>query len=338
MVGGTASLPPAVTGRIKRGRSEPGRRANRSRAAGGAAEPLLVAGAGDERELPERTSRERAGRRCNRRERRARQCELDRYEKCRALPGRIGVHEAVRPRNHRGWKEEERGGGRAEEPGKHPVSHQSERPDQVRDHREPAAHPAQDEVHGRPHVPERLTTAHKRVVRIAPVGVAHIVHLVRVPTRGGRGHLVEVADLGVGPELRVHLEVGVLRRKVRDVAVRVREIAEVQGLGNAGRGAGRGGLEVEPGHDVRGLRRRVDLVHAERALGRDPHAFLVEDLLLLPARRPEVPRVLVGDGPGLVGTRDRAIAAADAGVVVHGHEPVGPLARRPPLLDSRTAR
>src|SRR5262249_25006914 len=99
-----------------------------------------------------------------------------------------------------------------------------------------------------------------------------------------------------------------------DVAVGVVEVAEVHGVGDARRDAHGRVLGIHAGHGAG--RRLVHAMLAEGALAHHPVAFGVARLLLRGRRRQEVPVLLVDHVTRAIGARDRAVAAADAHVVL----------------------
>src|SRR5690606_33413165 len=122
-----------------------------------------------------------------------------------------------------------------------------------------------------------------------------------------------------------------------DVAVRVGEVAEMDGAGDAGGGAGRRHLGIDAGRQAARLR-LVDPVDAEGAFLRHALPLRVPDMALLQRLLAVVPVVVVHDGAGLIGAGDGAVGAADADVVVHGDEAVGALPRRPGRTDRHARR
>src|SRR5262249_28477583 len=119
----------------------------------------------------------------------------------------------------------------------------------------------------------------------------------------------------------------VLLAKLRHVAVRIVEIAEVHRVRDAARDAHGRVRGIDAG---RGARRR--LVHAMLAEGALRHHAVTLGLarLLLRRRRAlhEIPLVVVHHVPRAVRARDGAVAAADAHVVLHEHDAVGTLLAR----------
>ena len=201
---------------------------------------------------------------------------------------------------------------------------------------EAAADAAEHPVHRGAPVPESLQLADQRVCRIGQPVVGQ-VGCFRFPARYGRGG-IEIFDLRIGAEFLVHLKRRVVAHELRDVAVRVVVIAEGDRRRDAGGRAGRGRVGIEAGRQA-GSEPAVHPVHAEGAFLGDADPAVVEHGLFL-ARDLTVVVALefVGDGAGLVGAGDRAIAAADAHIVVHRHQPVFALAGRAGRADRDAGR
>src|SRR5512145_273685 len=124
----------------------------------------------------------------------------------------------------------------------------------------------------------------------------------------------------------MHAEKLVLGEELRDVALGILHVAEVQRLGDAGIHACRGRLRVHA--RLQSLRYAgIDALDAESALGGDPELFRMESLRFALRRAAVGKRRLVHLEPRLIRTGDGAVAAADAQVVIDGDDAVGPLAR-----------
>src|SRR5204863_8994773 len=106
----------------------------------------------------------------------------------------------------------------------------------------------------------------------------------------------------------------VLLAELRDVALRIVEVAEVHRVGDAARDAHRRVLGIDARR--RAGRRLVDAMLAEGALGHHAVALGLVRLLLRRGRLAEVPRVVLHHVPRAVRTRDRAVAAADTHLVL----------------------
>ena len=213
-------------------------------------------------------------------------------------------------------------GGAQVHPGERGAVEAGEQIQQIGGHDRAGAEPTEDEIHRRPHVPEGLGLADQRIGRIAHRLVAGI-RLGEVPARHRR-RLVEIFDLGIGAEFRMHLEMAVFLHQPGDVAAGVVEVAELDRTGDARRGAGRGRVRVHPRRQAGGDA-VIDPVDTEGALLGDAEPFVVGDRLFLKRLLSEIELLVVNDGPRLVGAGDGAGCAADAQIVVHGDQPVGPL-------------
>ena len=150
----------------------------------------------------------------------------------------------------------------------------------------------------------------------------------RIRRGRGSGLVVEIMKARLGPELGVHAETFVRTQQLRDVTVRIVEIAEMQRVGDAGIHARRRRARIAARRQAV-LDAEIDAVGAKRAFLRDPEprGILALDLILHRAR--VVGEVLLGDLEArLIGASHVAISAADADVVVDGDNAVGALARR----------
>ncbi len=127
----------------------------------------------------------------------------------------------------------------------------------------------------------------------------------------------------------MHAEMALLAQQLRDIAVGVVDVAEMQRVGDAGIDAGRRGARIAAGRqavlDARnrcGRSRRC--ISARRPIRRSSNLALAS--FCIAAAVGEVR--FVHDEARLIGTGDVAIGAADADVVVDGDDAVGALARR----------
>ena len=128
-----------------------------------------------------------------------------------------------------------------------------------------------------------------------------------------------------------------LAQQLRDVAVRVVDIAKVQRIGNAGIDAGRRRQRFEPRRQAVG-KAEVDAVRAERAFLRHAEARGVFALDLVLHRRAVGEMRAVDEESGLVRTGDLAIGAANTEIVVDGDDAVGALACRRGRTDRHAGR
>src|SRR5487761_2093622 len=122
----------------------------------------------------------------------------------------------------------------------------------------------------------------------------------------------------------MHAKGLVLGEQLRDVAVRIFEVAEAQRLRDATVDAGGRGFGIDPRGQAF-CQAGIDAVDAESALGRNRQPLGIEGLRLLGGRLAVGKARAVRLVARLIGTRDRAVAAAYAQLVVDGDDTVGPL-------------
>ena len=137
---------------------------------------------------------------------------------------------------------------------------------------------------------------------------------------------IDVMETGTGADLVMHAESLIPGQQLGDIAVGVVGVPEVEGIGDTGIDAGRGGVRVDARSEAV-LQAVIDLVRAEGAFLGDAEAGRVFPfgLVLHFAVAAIGKNRFVDLVAGLIGAGDGAIGAADTDVVIDGDDPVGAL-------------
>ena len=197
---------------------------------------------------------------------------------------------------------------------------------------ETSAESAKRKVGGCPNIPEGL--------QLSRQGIGGIVMVLGQGTAGLTGHrgcLVEVLYLRIGAQFLVHLEMGAFGDKLRNHALLIVEVAELDRLRNTRRRASRGYVQMQARDLVLDLR-LIDLLDTETAFLGYAYALVVLDRLFLTSGLPVEPGLIVDDGSRLIRTGYSTVAATYADVVIHCHQAIIALESGPGGANGNTGR